>query len=66
MSGPGERSVVIVDRMGNLSFELLLWMASDFCTEMELPALLETIAFAVEVNYGSFSEGPRANDANSG
>lgn len=25
--------VVIVDRMGNLSHELLLWMASDFCTD---------------------------------
>ena len=25
--------VVIVDRMGNLSNELLLWMASDFCTD---------------------------------
>ena len=25
--------VVIVDRMGNLSFELLLWMASDFCPD---------------------------------
>src|SRR5438270_7028061 len=23
----------ILDRMGNLSHELLLWMASDFCTE---------------------------------
>lgn len=23
--------IVIVDRMGNLSFELLLWLASDFC-----------------------------------
>lgn len=28
-----EPCVVIVDRMGNLSFELLLWMASDFCTD---------------------------------
>ena len=27
-----EPCVVIVDRMGNLSYELLLWMASDFCT----------------------------------
>jgi len=25
--------VLIIDRMGNLSFELLLWMASEFCTE---------------------------------
>lgn len=25
--------VVVVDRMGNLSFELLLWMASDFCPD---------------------------------
>lgn len=25
--------VVIIDRMGNLSFELLLWIASDFCPE---------------------------------
>ena len=24
---------VIIDRMGNLSSELLLWMASDFCTD---------------------------------
>lgn len=28
-----EPCVVIVDRMGNLSYELLLWMASDFCTQ---------------------------------
>ena len=28
-----EPCVVIVDRMGNLSYELLLWMASDFCTD---------------------------------
>lgn len=28
-----ESCVIIVDRMGNLSFDLLLWMASDFCTE---------------------------------
>ncbi|MBW3541540.1 MAG: TraM recognition domain-containing protein [Planctomycetes bacterium] len=28
-----EPCVVIIDRMGNLSFELLLWMASDFCTD---------------------------------
>jgi hypothetical protein len=28
-----ESCVVIIDRMGNLSFELLLWMASDFCTD---------------------------------
>ncbi len=26
-----EPCVLLVDRMGNLSFELLLWMASDFC-----------------------------------
>lgn len=25
--------VIIIDRMGNLSAELLLWMASDFCTD---------------------------------
>src|SRR5262245_10270376 len=28
-----EPCVFIIDRMGNLSFELLLWMASEFCTE---------------------------------
>ena len=28
-----EPCVVIVDRMGNLSYELLLWMASDYCTD---------------------------------
>ncbi len=28
-----EPCVVIVDRMGNLSFDLLAWMASDFCTD---------------------------------
>ncbi len=28
-----EPCVVIVDRMGNLSFELLAWMASEFCTD---------------------------------
>jgi cell division septum initiation protein DivIVA len=28
-----ESCVVIIDRMGNLSFELLLWMASDYCTD---------------------------------
>jgi TraM recognition site of TraD and TraG len=28
-----EACVFIIDRMGNLSFELLLWMASEFCTE---------------------------------
>lgn len=31
---PVERPcMVIVDRMGNLSFELLMWMASEFCTD---------------------------------
>jgi hypothetical protein len=28
-----ESCVIIVDRMGNLSFDLLLWMASEFCSE---------------------------------
>lgn len=28
-----EACVVIIDRMGNLSFELLLWMASEYCPE---------------------------------
>ena len=28
-----EPCVVIVDRMGNLSFELLAWMASEYCTD---------------------------------
>lgn len=31
---PGDEScVILIDKMGNLSFELLLWMASDFCTQ---------------------------------
>jgi hypothetical protein len=28
-----EACIFIIDRMGNLSFELLLWMASEFCTD---------------------------------
>jgi len=28
-----EPCVFVIDRMGNLSFELLLWMASEYCTE---------------------------------
>jgi hypothetical protein len=33
MDPVNEPCIVIIDRLGGLSFDLLLWMASDFCTD---------------------------------